>query len=168
MKRLKTSIITSDSIHELNNIKGPIIESMIAIDVIAKIYNKYKVLHHVGDKTNIVNEDYFKSINVEDVTIDVPVVDGMVDYVFTSEEEVIEDVAVVEETPVSEKVVEDTVVVEETPVNEETVKEVIEDVAVVEETPVSEKVVEDTVVVEEPNKYPKNDKKPFDKNKNKK
>ena len=132
MKRLKTSIITSDSIHELNNIKGPIIESMIAIDVIGKIYNKYKVLHHVGDKTNIVNEDYFKSINVEDVTIDVPTVDGMTDYVFASEEEVIEDVAVVEETPVSEK------------------------------------VVEDTVVVEEPNKYPKNDKKPFDKNKNKK
>ena len=132
MKRLKTSIITSDSIHELNNIKGPIIESMIAIDVIGKIYNKYKVLHHVGDKTNIVNEDYFKSISVEDVTIDVPTVDGMTDYVFTSEEEVIEDVAVVEETPVSEK------------------------------------VVEDTVVVEEPNKYPKNDKKPFDKNKNKK
>ena len=132
MKRLKTSIITSDSIHELNNIKGPIIESMIAIDVIGKIYNKYKVLHHVGDKTNIVNEDYFKSISVEDVTIDVPTVDGMTDYVFTSEEEVIEDVAVVEETPVSEK------------------------------------VVEDTVVVKEPNKYPKNDKKPFDKNKNKK
>ena len=132
MKRLKTSIITSDSIHELNNIKGPIIESMISIDVISKIYNKYKVLHHIGDKTNIVNEDYFKSISVEDVTIDVPTVDGMTDYVFTSEEEVIEDVAVVEETPVSEK------------------------------------VVEDTVVVEEPNKYPKNDKKPFDKNKNKK
>lgn len=161
MKRLKTSIITSDSIHELNNIKGPIIESMISIDVIAKIYNKYKVLHHIGDKTNIVNEDYFKSISEEDGVIEAPVVpavDGMVDYVFTSEEEVIEDVAVVEETPVIEEVVEDTVVVEEAPITEETVEEVIEDIA----------VVEDTVVVEETNKYPKNDKKTFDKNKNKK
>ena len=114
MKRLKTSIITSDSIHELNNIKGPIIESMISIDVIGKIYNKYKVLHHIGDKTNIVNEDYFKSISEEDGVIEAPVVPA---------------------------------------------------VAVVEETPVIEEVVEDTVVL---NKYPKNDKKTFDKNKNKK
>jgi len=150
MKRLKTSIITSDSIHELNNIKGPIIESMISIDVIGKIYNKYKVLHHIGDKTNIVNEDYFKSISKEDGVIEAPVVPA---------------VAVVEETPVIEEVVEDTVVVEEAPITEETVEEVIEDVAVVEETPVIEEVVEDTVVV---NKNPKNDKKTFDKNKNKK
>ena len=74
-----------------------------------------------------MNEDYFKSISEEDGVIEVPVVDGMVDYVFASEEEVIGDVAVVEETPVSEEVVEDTVVVEETPITEETVEEVIEE-----------------------------------------